>query len=118
MEELDEDTWIVSEDRIIKLDGIPHEYDPNSFTVNAVVNIFGQWLLGLQLLALKKAHDVSVLKEFASGTLNKMKAIVEDIKDSKGINLNKPHDFKITDAHNTPQPLPLNSQNNNSSGYL
>ena len=84
-----EGRWIMSEDRVISLNGGAGkiEYLDSEFSVDAVIDIFRSWTQKLQLDSINKKITPAKTKEFAESTYNLMMDIITDIKKARGINL-------------------------------
>lgn len=85
--EIIENTWIMSTDKSIKVNGNEFVYKSEDFSVESICDIFRSWSQKLQLDSINKKITFPQAKEFATSCLGLIDNITEDIKASQGIDI-------------------------------
>lgn len=82
-----ENTWILSKDKTITVNGNKITYEEEDFSVESICDIFRSWSQKLQLDSMNKKVTFAQAKEFASSCVGLMEEICEDVKNWRGIDI-------------------------------
>lgn len=87
VEEIVEDTWIMSKDKTITVNETEITFKDEDFSVESICDIFRSWSQKLQLDSINKKVTFAQAQEFAASCAGLMDVICEDVKESRGIDI-------------------------------